>query len=222
MAMSDDPVKSTRRVLEPIERIAETLFGLIMFLTITGSLRVATAGSDDVHTMLVNALGCNLAWGVIDAVLYCMNRGAEKGRGLIVYRAVRRATDPQQAQRLIADALPSVVASILQPAELASIHQRLKQLPEPPDRVRLRKEDWLAGLWVFLWVVLSMFPLAIPFIFMHNAALALRVSNAIAIVMLFGMGYAFGRLTLRNPWSRGIAMVIVGLGLVALTKAFGG
>ena len=220
--MSDEPVQSTKHVLEVSERIAEMLFGVIMFLTITGSLRVASAGPDDVHTMLVNALGCNLAWGVIDAVLYCMGRGAEKGRGLIVHHAVRKATDPERAQRLIADALPSVVASVLQPAELESIRQRLKQLPEPPDRVRLRKEDWLAGLWVFLWVVLSMFPLALPFIFMHNAALALHVSNAIAMVMLFGMGYAYGRLTLRNPWSRGIAMVIVGLGLVALTKKFGG
>ena len=220
--MSNDLVKSTKPLLEPSERIAEVLFGLIMFLAITGSLRVATAAPDSVNRMLANALGCNLAWGIIDAVLYCMGRGAEQGRGIVVYRAVRKATDPQKAHRLIADALPAVVASVLQPAELESIRQRLKQLPEPPDRVRLRKEDWLAGLWVFLWAILSMLPLAMPFIFMHNAAMALRVSNAVAMVMLFGMGYAYGRLTLRNPWSRGIAMVIVGLTLVALTKVFGG
>ena len=220
--MSDAPVQPTKPLLEPSERIAEVLFGLIMFLAITGSLRVATAGPDSVHRMLGNALGCNLAWGIIDAVLYCLGRGAEQGRGLIVYRAVRKATDPQKAHRLIADTLPAVVASVLQPAELESIRQRLRQLPEPPDRVRLRKEDWLAGLWVFLWVVLSMFPLALPFIFMQNATAALHVSNAIAMVMLFGMGYAYGRLTLRDPWSRGIAMVVVGLALVALTKLFGG
>jgi hypothetical protein len=113
--------KSIKRVLEPIEpseRIAEVLFALIMVLALTGSLRVATAGRDDVRTMLISALGCNLAWGIIDAVLYAMGRMAEKSRGLVVYRAVRKATDPQQAQRLIADALPSVVASILQPPEL--------------------------------------------------------------------------------------------------------
>jgi hypothetical protein len=220
--MSNDPVKSIKPLLEPSERIAEVLFGLIMFLAITGSLRVATAGPDSVEAMLMNALGCNLAWGIIDAVLHCMSRGAEQGRGLVVYRAVRKATDPQKAHRLIADALPSVIASVLQPEEFASIHQRLKQLPEPPDRVRLRMQDWLGGLWVFLCVVLSMFPLALPFIFMHSAALALHVSNAIAMVMLFGMGYAYGRLTLRNPWSRGIVMVILGMALVALTKAFGG
>lgn len=220
--MSDHPAQATRPLLEPSERIAEVLFGLIMFLAITGSLRVATAGPDSVHRMLANALGCNLAWGIIDAVLYYMGRGAEQGRGLLVYRAVRNASDPERAQRLIAASLPSVVASVLQPSELESIRQRLKQLPEPPDRVRLRKEDWLGGFWVFVWVVLSMFPLAMPFLFMQNAALALRVSNCIAMVMLFGMGYAYGRLTLRNPWSRGVAMIIVGLSLVALTKVFGG
>ena len=220
--MSNDPVKSTKRVLEHGERIAELLVGLIVVLTVTGSLRVATAGPDDVHTMLVNAIGCNLACGIIDAVLILMTRAADKSRSLKVYRAVRRATDPQKAHHLIANALPSVVASILQPAELESMHQRLKQLPEPPERAHLRKDDWLASLWVFLLVVVSLFPLTIPFIFMHNAALALRISNTIAIAMLFGLGYAHGRCTLRNPWVRGIAMVILGFALVALTKAFGG
>jgi len=59
--MPDDPIKSTKRVLEPGERIAEVLFGLIMVLTLTGSLRVATAGPNDVRKMLITALGCNLA-----------------------------------------------------------------------------------------------------------------------------------------------------------------
>ncbi len=220
--MVSDACSSTRRVLQPSDLIAEVLFGLIMFLTLTGSLRVATTRTDDVDTMLVNALGCNVTWGIIDAVIFCMSRGAERGRGLMVLRAVRTTPDLQHAQRLIADALPSAIASILQPAELESMHQRLKQLPEPPERVRLQKDEWLGGLWVFLWVVVSLFPLAVPFMFMHNAAAALHVSNAIAIVMLFGMGYAFGRCTLHNPWTRGMAMVIVGLGLVALTKALGG
>ena len=222
MTMPNDPIRPIKRVLEPSERIAEVLFGVIMVLALTGSLRVASAGPDDVHTMLVTALGGNLAWGIIDAVIYCMGRGAEKGRGLSTMRAVRKATDPQEAQRLIADALPPVVASILQPEELESMRQRLKQLPEPPGQVYLQKDDWLGGLAVFVIVVLSMFPLAIPFIFMHDAAAALHVSNAIAIVMLFGLGYAYGRLTLHNPWGRGIAMVILGLALVALTRVFGG
>jgi hypothetical protein len=60
--------RSSKRVLEPTDRVSEILFGLIMVLTFTGSLSVAEAGRDDVRTMLIGALGCNLAWGIIDLI----------------------------------------------------------------------------------------------------------------------------------------------------------
>jgi VIT family len=214
--------RSSKRVLEPIDRVSEVLFGLIMVLTFTGSLSVAEAGRDDVRTMLIGALGCNLAWGIIDGVLYLMGCLAEKGRGLLAFRAVRKAADPKEAQRLIADALPPVITSILQPAELDTMSRRLKDLPEPPEQARLHRDDWLGAVGVFLLVFLCTFPVVIPFIFMHNAGPALRVSNAIAIVMLFLTGYAFGRMTGRHPWLVGISMVVLGLILVGLTIALGG
>ncbi len=214
--------RSTKRVLEPIERVSEVLFGLIMVLTFTGSLSVAEAGRDNVRTMLIGALGCNLAWGIIDGVLYLMGCLAEKGRGLLTFRAVRKAIDAKEAQRLIAGALPSVVASVLQPAELAAMHERLKQLPEPPEHARLGRDDWLGAVGVFLLVFLSTFPVVIPFIFMRNAGPALRVSNVVAIVMLFLTGYAFGRITGRRPWLVGISMVVLGSILVGMTIALGG
>jgi hypothetical protein len=214
--------QSSKRVLEPIDRVSEVLFGLIMVLTFTGSLSVAEAGRDDVRTMLIGALGCNLAWGIIDGVLYMMGSLAEKGRNLFTYRAVREATDPNEAQRLIADALPPVVASVLKPAELQAVHERLKQLPEPHAKARLGKDDWLGAGGVFLLVFLCTFPVVIPFIFMRNTVPALRVSNAIAIVMLFLTGHAFGRLSGRHPWLFGISMVVLGLILVGMTMALGG
>jgi len=214
--------RSPKRVLEPIDRVSEVLFGLIMVLTFTGSLSVAEAGRSEVRTMLIGALGCNLAWGIIDGVLYLMGCLAEKGRGLLAFRAVRKTTDPRQAQRLIADALPPVITSILQPAELDTMSRRLKDLPEPPEQARLHSDDWLGAVGVFLLVFLCTFPVVIPFIFMHNAGPALRVSNAIAIVMLFLTGYAFGRMTGRHPWLVGISMVVLGLILVGLTIALGG
>lgn len=213
---------TSTRVLDPIDRVSEVLFGLIMVLTFTGSLSVAEAGREDVREMLIGALGCNIAWGIIDAMLYLMGVLAEKGRGLITLLAVRKATDPQEAQRHIAGALPPVVASILEPAELESIRQRLARLPEPPTHARLHRDDWLGAIGVFVLVFLSTFPVAIPFIFMHEAGPALRVSNAIAIVMLFMLGWTFGRMTGRHPWLVGIAMVAIGAMLVGMTMALGG
>jgi len=220
--MPDAPATRSRRVLEPGERIAEVLFGLIMVLTFTGSLSIADAGRDDVRAMLIGALGCNLAWGIIDGVLYLMGCLAEKGRGLTTFLAIREASDPRRAHQLIANALPPVIASVLQPAELERVRQRLQELPEPPERARLNRSDWRGALGVFLLVFLSTFPVTVPFIFMRNVMSAMRVSNAIAIAMLFITGVAYGRAVGRSPWVVGISMVALGGVLVALTMALGG
>jgi hypothetical protein len=227
MTMTSDPnageaPASGKRALDPIDRVSEILFGLIMVLTFTGTLGAAEAGQQDVQVMLIGALGCNLAWGIIDAVFYLMGCLADRGRGIIALKALRKAADPQQAHRLIADALPPMIASVMKPAELEDIRARLTQLPEPPKIARLSKEDWRAALAVLLLVFLSTFPVAIPFMLLDDAVLALRISNAIAIVMLFLMGYAFGRLTERNPWAVGLFMVLFGILLVVMTIALGG
>lgn len=214
--------RSSRRLLEPAERISELLFGLIMVLTFTGSLSVAGADRAEVRTMLIGALGCNIVWGIIDGILYLMGCLADKGRDLSIFRAVRNAANPQLAQRLIADALPPVVSSVLQAAELEAIHVRLGQLPDSPGPARLDKGDWLGGIGVFFWVFLSTFPVAIPFIFLEDAGLALRVSNGIAVAMLFLAGYAYGKCVGRRPWLTGIAMVVLGCALVSLTILLGG
>ena len=172
--------------------------------------------------MLLGALGCNLAWGIIDAILYLMGVLAERGRALTTYLAVRTAADPEQARRAIAAALPPLVVSVMEPAELDTLHERLKRLPEPPRCPRLGKRDWLGALAVFLLVFLSTFPVVIPFLLMREAQPALRVSNAVAVVMLFIAGYAYGRMTHRRPWLVGGSMVLLGVALVGLTIALGG
>ena len=95
-----------RRVLEPTERFSEILFGLIMVLTFTGSLSVATSGREDVKAMIIGAIGCNLAWGIVDAIMYVMNSLAERGRNVVSFRKLRAERDPARARRVIADALP--------------------------------------------------------------------------------------------------------------------
>jgi VIT1/CCC1 family predicted Fe2+/Mn2+ transporter len=171
---------------------------------------------------LIGALGCNIAWGVIDGVFYLMGCLADKSQSLIAYRSLRKTTDPKKAQEIIAGAMPPVLASVLKPEEFQGIHQRLNQLPEPPQRVHLRSDDWLGALGVFLLVFLCTFPVVIPFIFMQNLMAAMRTSNGVAIAMLFVAGYVFGRITGRNRVAMGIGMVIVGAVLVAITIALGG
>ena len=220
--MSEDTTGSTKRLLDPMERVSEVLFGLIMVLTFTCSFSVVGAGRREVRELLLGALGCNLAWGIIDAVFYLMSRLSEQGHGLVALRTLRKTADPTKAHRIIADELPPLLASVLPEAEFESMRQKLNQLPESPPHLRLAKDDWRAAVRVFLLVFLSTFPVTIPFIFIHQARLALRVSNTVAIAMLFGCGYAFGRYSGFRPGRVGLVMVAVGLALVGLTIVFGG
>ena len=118
-------------VLDPMERISETLFGLIMALTFICSLGVATGANINIQTMLIGALGCNLAWGIVDGGLYLLARINDRGDKILTLRAIRQAPDPETARRVIADALPPELAALLPPEQLELMRQKLQHLPEP-------------------------------------------------------------------------------------------
>jgi hypothetical protein len=210
------------RWLDRYTLIAEVLFGLIMVLTFTGSLSVADAGRDDVRAMLIGALGCNLAWGVIDGLFYLMESISEQGQGIRAWRTLRAAVSPGEARQVITGVLPPVVAATLSAENYETIRHKMLALPEPPERPRLSKSEWLGALAVFFWVFIITFPVAIPFMFMDNVVRAMRFSNAIAIVLLFIAGFAFARVAQYRPWLTGFAMVAIGSVVVAATIALGG
>jgi hypothetical protein len=208
-------------VLDPTERVSEVLFGLIMVLTFTGAVSVATGGREEVRTLLIEALGCNLAWGIVDAGFYLMAILGLRGHGLLVLRRLREA-DGEEGQRLIADALPPVLASSLQPQDLETLRERLLALPRQPASPRLKREDFLGAAGVFLLVFLSTFPVVVPFLFIQDPRPALRASNAVALAMLFVCGYLLGRWSGFRPWLTGLVMIGLGLLFVGLCIALGG
>ncbi|WP_338833773.1 VIT1/CCC1 transporter family protein [Bradyrhizobium septentrionale] len=205
-----------------MERISETLFGLIMALTFICSLGVATGASVNVQTLLIGALGCNLAWGIVDGGLYLLARINDRGDKLLTLRAIRQAPNPETARRVIANALSPELVALLPPDQIDLMRQKLQQSPEPSGGRGLTTRDWTGALGICLLSFLSTFPVVIPFLLLSDARLALRVSYAIAIVMLFGCGYVFGVRSGLRPWAAGLAMVAVGSALVGVAVALGG
>lgn len=212
----------SRRLLDPVDRVSEILFGLIMALTFTCTLSVAEAGPVEVRTMLVGALGCNIAWGLVDGVIFLLMNLIERARGAKLIHAVRATRDRVQAERLIVEALQPVVAASLDGPGLERLRAHLLEMPVDTLRTSPRREDWLAALGVFLLVVLSTFPVAIPFMLIEHPGTALRVSNAVAIAMLYACGAILGGYAGRPRWRAGLAMAVLGSALVAITIALGG
>jgi VIT1/CCC1 family predicted Fe2+/Mn2+ transporter len=217
-----EPAARSVRVLDPIARASEVLFGLIMALTFTGTLSVATAGGDEVRALLIGMVGCNLAWGLVDAVMFLISALTERGHGLLTLRAVQAAATPSAAHRIISGAVPPVISSLLTTADLERFRRSLQRKRDLPCRAALGREDWFGALAVFLLVFLSTFPLVIPFLLFDRVHLALRVSNAIAIVMLFTVGYWLAQHSGHRPWRMASAMVCLGLVLVGIAIALGG
>ena len=212
----------TDRILEPVERLSEILFGLIMALTITCAISVATADRVQIHTMVIAALGCNVAWGIIDAGMYLMARLGERGRNALMAKVVRDTPDRKRAHSIIANELPELLASIFGPAQLETIRERITQMSPSDVRPRLTARDFLGALGICILVILSTLPVVLPFVVLEDVRLALRASNAIAIVLLFACGFLFARYAGLQPWATGLIMVAVGVALVSTAIALGG
>jgi VIT1/CCC1 family predicted Fe2+/Mn2+ transporter len=222
-SVSDATIPSgSKRVLDPIERSSEVLFGLIMVLSFTCTISVVNAGVEDVRGVVIGAVGCNLAWGLDDAIMYLMAIQLERGRGLLIAREIRKTTDPVRGRQILERALPEPFDRLFDGPALEEARAKLVALPALPKGAHLKRRDWLGGLAVFLLVFLSTLPVVVPFLFVEPLPRAMRVSNGVAIGMLFVAGIGLGRWSGLGPWRTGFVMVALGLVLVGITIALGG
>jgi hypothetical protein len=209
-------------VLDPIDRNSEILFGLFMVLTFTGTLSVATAGAADVRTMLIAAIGCNIAWGFVDAVMYVLRGMVARGRQALLGRTLRGAGRVEDSHRLIADAIGPLAAG-LGGAELERLRQWIVERPAAQRlSARPSASDLKGALAVFLLVFVSTFPVVLPFVFFDDLRLAMRVSSLIALAIMFRCGWVWGRYAGLVPWRAGLTMMLLGVAVEAIVIALGG
>jgi hypothetical protein len=208
--------------LDPIDRISEVLFGLIMVLSFTGSISVVSDGRAEISELLWAALGCNLAWGIIDAVFYLMSTIFSRGHGLSVLRRLKVTKDKNTSRNLLKDELPLYLTAILKPEEVDSISERLINLESPPTKKIISSVDLITSILIFLLVFACTFPVAIPFIFFTYTSIALRISNGIALLILFFGGVSVGKYAGFHPYWTGTIIMVLGIILVAITIALGG
>ncbi len=208
-------------VLEPIDRITEVIFGLLMAMTFIGSLSVATAGRDDARLMLVAAFGCNLAWGLADAVIYLLRTWTERTRSRTLLARLQVAQSTQ-GRRLIEDALPERISLALDDDGLEMLRRRMLRDAARPTPPRLGLDDFKAAFATFLLVVLATFPMVIPFLLIDTTATAIRVSHFVALGMLYLAGWLLARYSGGRTQLTGVVMACVGALLILAIIALGG
>jgi len=192
-----------------------------MALSFTGTMSASVAGGDDVRSVLVAALGCNIAWGIVDAVMYILATFIERKRHANFMTAVHNLPT-SQAQETLRENLPEEVHYILSEEEAGSLLKRLRSQPVRATTRLLGIDDGKAALLIFTLVVLSTLPPSLPFMFIENLPMAMRTSNAVALLMLFVIGAQLGKFAGGRPWPMAFAMASIGSVLVVVTIALGG
>ncbi|MBL7857570.1 MAG: hypothetical protein JNM57_07765 [Cyclobacteriaceae bacterium] len=209
-------------VLNPVDRIAEVLFGLIMVLTFTGAISASTDAREDVRELLWAALGCNVAWGLVDAIMYLMNVAIERGHSLTMIKKIHESRSPDEAGQILKGEIQPGIAALMTTAELNTLSSRLKNIPAPSKRQLITGTDLWAGLQIFLLVFLCTFPVAIPFGIFDGLEVAMRASNGVALLLLFIGGFLLARYAGFRPIITATLYTLIGVVLVALTMALGG
>lgn len=214
------------RHLDPASHMGEILFGLIMTLTFTlaAGIVIQEEGREGAREMLIGILGCNLAWGIIDGVLYVLGQVFDRGRIRRIGFRVRQSASDDEARRLVAAELDETLEPMTdEPARrnlYDAIVERVRRVPAAPNPVT--RDDVLGAL-AACWVVFACsIPAVLPFLFLDDPQFALRVSNAILIGLLFVVGWRAALHTLVRPWLAGLGFMLIGVLLVALAIPLGG
>ncbi|MCU7550471.1 VIT1/CCC1 transporter family protein [Chitinophagaceae bacterium LB-8] len=217
-----EDITNSKRLLDPMDRAEGILFGLIMALSFTCSISIANTHRAEIRQLLVGAISCNLAWGLVDAVMYLIGVLAQKNRNKVIFDAIQNSSETDKVRKYISDALPPIVASVIGTEGLEQIRNKLMNLPEVNRSVRLTGHDIKKALAIFLLVFISTFPVVVPFVLIHDTMVALRFSNLVAIVMMFLCGWSVAKYVGFNKWKMSISMILIGIILVAITIALGG
>ncbi|HET7293293.1 MAG TPA: VIT family protein [Vicinamibacteria bacterium] len=214
-----------RSYLDPGDRLGEVLFGLIMVLTITLTTELALEdGRAGARELMIAAIGCNVAWGVIDGGMYVMGAMLERARRARAILAVQSAPDEAAALAVVEASLEGTLVSLQPEEERRRVYRQVREmaLGAAPAPTRIEREDLLGGLACLLLVLLSVVPVVLPFVLIRNPWVALRVSNGLLVALLFVTGYEWGRHANTNRWLAGLVYMAVGLLLVGVAIALGG
>lgn len=209
-------------VLDKPTRISEILFGLIMVLTFTGTISVSTAGKQEVKELLWAALGCNFAWGLVDGIMYLMDKVISHAHDVNQLNRIKGTKNDTESRGIFKENFPPLIVHLMDDKEIDQLNAKLKGLPELSLKNTLILKDFLIAGQIFLLVFLITLPVALPFLFIGDVAFAMRISNGVALVLLSTGGFSLGRYAGIKPFLTALAYAAIGVFLVAMTMALGG
>jgi hypothetical protein len=212
-----------RRYLDPADQLGEVLFGLIMALGFTGAVRLGHDDADN-HALFIGIFGCNLAWAIVDGVMYVLGALFDRGRKARLFREVLNAANEDVALRHIANEIEGPLIELTTPQERGQLHRWVLAVIQraQPEQPRFHRDDVLGGFAVALLILLATFPIVAPYLVVSDPDDAVRLSHIIALTLLFLLGARWGRIVGGSAILIACGLTLVGTVLVLITIVLGG
>jgi VIT1/CCC1 family predicted Fe2+/Mn2+ transporter len=217
--------------LFPHEWLLEIIYGLIIALAITNAVRaIAGPGTIDIDLMAETALGAGIAWGIIDAILYILIVVYEKNRYARISSMLKGTSDDREALGIIQEDLEDSIVGTVDAEDQEAVYKLVLDSQRRSGyasngrakTIKIMREDLFGATQVFLAMLAATLVVVLPLWLIEPPTTAVLVSNAVALVSLFMVGYAWARHT-NIPRTRfGLILVVIGAAIIGITLVLGG
>jgi len=212
------------RYLDPSDRLDELLFGLIMVLSITLGVGLATGEGGSTLVVALTIFGCNLAWGLIDGIMYIVTQLYDRSRKAQLIEALRSTSSDAEQIATVGSVLDDELSPLTSEDERRSLYLEISRRLHGVtiQQTRVVADDVYGALAIVWLVVLASVPAVLPFLFISDRFVAARVSNALVLVALFAVGFGFARTIHANQWTVGLSTAVLGIAMVGIVMLLGG
>ena len=196
---------------------------MVLTFTLTAGF-AADPGREGVRELLLAAIGCNVAWGIIDGIMYIMSCVTERGSKARLILAIQNEGSNANALEIVRGEVERKFELLTELEQQDALYRSIVDHARMSNALRVSptKEDFLGALICFWLVFVSCLPAALPFMVFSNPRVALRVSNVLMIVMLFVIGVKWAEYAHTSRISAGLIMAALGLALVGVAILLGG
>ena len=213
------------RALDPADALAEMTCGLVMMLTILCTAGWYVDGSDNPRrTLAFAAIGCCLAWGIIDGFLYVASAVYERGHRGRLIRSVQ-ASEHGSAVDFVRGRVDEATGHLLSAQSSTAVAEELVDVAatvDPPARITTSRGDFAPVPRAMVLNVSATILPALAILFIDDVRDALAVAKTIVVLSMFATGFLWGRTTRFGAVRSGVAMLVFGVTMVGIAVVFGG
>jgi len=206
------------------ERYAEAFYGIIMVTGCTGMVSLGVPKEEaGVQFMLWTALLVNILWGLIDGFTVIYGTMVDEVASDVAVEDLRSGKDGGKSADDIIDELDGSLIGKLGDEDKAKIAQIIQSSKGyTPFVNKIRWPEIKRILAIFSVDFLTVFPVAIPYIFLTDMTQAVRWSFVIATFLMAFLGYQWAKYGRMSRWKIALLFSSFTIFLLILSFVLGG